>query len=270
MIESVGVLGCGWLGLPLARALLADGYTVKGSSTRSERLEVLRSEGIEPYRLELDATGAQGPIADFLKDLDCLVCNIPPGLRKDPDANYPGRIRQLVGPIREAGVGHVIFVSSTSVFGRDQGEVDEDTLPIPDSKSGRQVLQAEEILRRSDWQTAVTVVRFGGLIGGSRHPIRQLAGKMGLSGGTDPVNLIHRDDCLRILLAVIKGGPGEGLIHAVAPEHPSREEYYRREAEKHGLPAPGFAPSSGKSNAKVLKSRSFLIKKTGFKTSLFS
>ncbi len=264
------MLGCGWLGLPLAEELLSAGYAVKGSSTRSEQLEVLRKTGIEPYRIELKADGIHGPITEFLKGLDCLVCNIPPGLRKDPNADYPGRIRQLVAPIRASGLSHLIFVSSTSVFGSDQGEVDEATTPIPDSLSGRQVLEAEEVLRHAVWEVDVTVVRFGGLIGGNRHPVRQLSGKKGISGGGDPVNLIRREDCLRILVEVIRSDPGEALIHGVAPEHPAKREYYVREAVTYGLPAPEFRPESAENPSKLIKSRSFLIKKTGFKTSIFS
>lgn len=35
-MPTVSILGCGWLGLPLAEQLLAEGYSVKGSTTRAE------------------------------------------------------------------------------------------------------------------------------------------------------------------------------------------------------------------------------------------
>ncbi len=46
--QTVSILGCGWLGLPLAKALIKKGFIVKGSTTAEEHLEQLRTEGIEP------------------------------------------------------------------------------------------------------------------------------------------------------------------------------------------------------------------------------
>ena len=52
--ETITILGCGWLGLPLAKALVKSGYPVKGSTTREENLETLREAGLEPFLVELD------------------------------------------------------------------------------------------------------------------------------------------------------------------------------------------------------------------------
>ena len=37
--EKISILGCGWLGLPLAKSLLAKGYKIKGSTTSESKLE---------------------------------------------------------------------------------------------------------------------------------------------------------------------------------------------------------------------------------------
>ena len=39
--ETITILGCGWLGLPLAQTLVKEGYSVKGSTTTEDKLEVL-------------------------------------------------------------------------------------------------------------------------------------------------------------------------------------------------------------------------------------
>ena len=44
-IKSIGVLGCGWLGLPLAKQLVTAGYSVRGTTTTKEKLtEISRIE----------------------------------------------------------------------------------------------------------------------------------------------------------------------------------------------------------------------------------
>ena len=40
-MRNVSILGCGWLGKPLAISLLDDGYSLKGSTTKEEKLALL-------------------------------------------------------------------------------------------------------------------------------------------------------------------------------------------------------------------------------------
>ena len=42
--DEISIMGCGWLGLPLAAQLVKAGYNVKGSTTTPEKLEVLQAE----------------------------------------------------------------------------------------------------------------------------------------------------------------------------------------------------------------------------------
>jgi 3-hydroxyisobutyrate dehydrogenase-like beta-hydroxyacid dehydrogenase len=51
---KISILGCGWLGLPLAKSLLAKSYEVKGSTTSENKLEVLINAGILPFQIQLE------------------------------------------------------------------------------------------------------------------------------------------------------------------------------------------------------------------------
>jgi len=44
--KQIAVLGCGWLGFPLAISLIEKGYLVKGSTTSESKLSDLKSKGI--------------------------------------------------------------------------------------------------------------------------------------------------------------------------------------------------------------------------------
>ena len=46
-MNEISILGCGWLGKPLALALLNNNYAVKGSTTSFEKTQHLASLGIK-------------------------------------------------------------------------------------------------------------------------------------------------------------------------------------------------------------------------------
>ena len=81
MNKSIGILGCGWLGFPLAKKLIEDGHTVSGTTTSSDKLEVLENEGITAFQVNLSEKGIQGNIEGFLSHIDTLIIDVPPKLR---------------------------------------------------------------------------------------------------------------------------------------------------------------------------------------------
>lgn len=48
-MTKISILGCGWLGLPLAKALIENGFSVKGSTTSTDKLTALENDGITPF-----------------------------------------------------------------------------------------------------------------------------------------------------------------------------------------------------------------------------
>ena len=51
---KIAVIGCGWLGLPLAKKLVSKNFRVKGSTTSKQKISVLRNEKIEPFLIDLN------------------------------------------------------------------------------------------------------------------------------------------------------------------------------------------------------------------------
>ncbi|MEO0901041.1 MAG: NAD(P)-binding domain-containing protein, partial [Bacteroidota bacterium] len=78
MNKSIGVLGCGWLGFPLAQKLVEQGYEVHGSTTSPEKLNLLQSKGIEPYRIALQADKITGEIDELVNKVQypCFAVNL--------------------------------------------------------------------------------------------------------------------------------------------------------------------------------------------------
>lgn len=257
---QVSVLGCGWLGLPLAKSLVAAGFAVKGSVTSAEKLSVLTASGIVPYTLTLGPDSITGDIRDFLGGSQIAVINIPPKIN---EGSFVMKMQQLIPCFENADVQHVLFISSISVYGNNPGIVYETTPPMPSGESGRQLLEAERLLRDSTAFTA-TIVRFAGLVGKERHPVYHLAGRTGLENPNMPVNLIHLDDCIAIIHKIITRNAWGEILNAVAPFHPTRQEYYTQKAHELGLEAPVFGEGGGDSGKTVSSAKLMQLLQYGF------
>lgn len=241
---TVSILGCGWLGLPLGRRLVEAGYAVKGSTTTPDKRATLDAAGITPYVLTLSPTLAGEDAADFFA-ADVLVLNVPPPRGRD---DLPAYHLQQIASARDAavqgGVGWVVFASSTGVYPRAPGPVTEDDAPPPDDTaalrpSGAALLDAERLLRATP-AFDTTVIRFAGLYGGDRDPGRFLAGRSQVAGGDAPVNLIHRDDCIGIVRAILEQDVRNEVFNACADVHPTRRTLYTAAAQRLGLEPPTF------------------------------
>ncbi|WP_448702019.1 SDR family oxidoreductase [Mucilaginibacter sp. AW1-3] len=232
MEKNISILGCGWLGLPLAVRLIAQGWLVKGSTTTPSKLPVLRSQQIDPYLVQL--SGDVSVYNDFFYS-DVLLVNVPPSLKKQTADDYLAQIQALVKQVELSPVKQVIFISSTSVYPDTNQEISD--TGMVDFQSA--LYLSERIFAQSTiFKT--TVIRFAGLIGPGRHPSRFFSGKTDIPNGLAPVNLIHLDDCISIIETVLNRSNFVGTYHVAAPTHPSRNEFYTLAAQVAGLPLPGF------------------------------
>ncbi|NNT70947.1 SDR family oxidoreductase [Flavobacterium sp. IMCC34852] len=238
-MKNISILGCGWLGLPLAKSLIAKGFSVKGSTTSLEKISLLQNAGINPFLLTLSEEEISGNMDSFLSDSDILIIDIPPKLRGNSGENFVAKIEQIIPFIEKSTVNKVLFVSSTSVYADDNSVITEATQPQPDTESGKQIKEAEQLLQ-SNANFKTTVIRFGGLIGEDRHPIRFLAGRQQLENPDGPINLIHQTDCIGIIDRIIARDCFGETFNAVAPFHPTRKNYYTQKAKALGLSLPEF------------------------------
>ncbi|MBS9462822.1 NAD(P)H-binding protein [Flagellimonas sp. 389] len=269
MTEKIGVLGCGWLGFPLAKHFIAKNHEVHGTTTSEHKLKELKEAGISPYDIALSATKIEGDIQSFLSHIDVLILNIPPRLRGENKESFIEKIRLLYNAIKKSTIAKLIFVSSTSVYGNVEGEVTEDTRPEPVTESGKQLLQCEQLFI-NDEALESTIIRFGGLIGPTRHPVMMLSRRQNLKNGNDPVNLIHLKDCIHLIDTIIENNYWNEVFNGVYPLHPSKKEYYTDEAIKRGLNIPEYSEEFTGKSGKIILSRNFFNKNHILHTSIIS
>jgi nucleoside-diphosphate-sugar epimerase len=238
--KKISLLGCGWLGLPLAESLIKNGYSVKGSTTNLEKITLLEEKGILPFQIAISDTEIQADaIGEFL-DSDILIINFPPKRRPDIVAFHTAQFQLLIPKIKKSSIKQILFVSSTSVYPDTNEIITESETRTPEKESGKALLIVEKMLLD---QFHTTIVRFSGLIGYDRMPGRFLAGKKDVKNGEAPINVIHQDDCVAILTTIINKEIWGEIFHASTDFHPKRSDYYSLAAQKIGLEKPSFSPS---------------------------
>ncbi|MBD2766734.1 NAD(P)H-binding protein [Hymenobacter sp. BT664] len=248
---TVLILGCGWLGMALARSLVAAGHRVLGTTTSPENLPALTAAGIEPYLLRLGAdfsTASDELLQQLLRIADVLVLNVPP--RAAATGAYPNLLRPVHRAVAAAGTPHVLFVSSTSVY-PNEPRLMRETDAVSTRDAASDVLRAEGhfVPRYGQWKS--TVVRLGGLIGPDRAPGRFLAGRRELAQGNAPVNLVHLTDVVGVLLAIIEHNAWGYTLNVCAEQHPLRRDFYPTAAQHLGLEPPTFKDEPGVSGKTI-------------------
>lgn len=239
--SPVAVIGCGWLGAPLACALLEREAEVRGSTTTPQKVERLRAQGVQAELLRLTpGTVPDDPaLTRLLSGAAALVLTVPPP-RGEERETYPALLAPVIGSAQSQGVPHVIFTGSTSVYPDEAREMAEE--------DAQAALDAPPVLLRAEAQVEAgaaraTVLRLAGLYGPGRPAGRFLAGRRDVPGGSAPVNLLHLDDAVGAVLRLLQSG-GTGTFNVCAAAHPPRRDFYPAAARALGLEAPTFAPDT--------------------------
>ncbi|HYF70620.1 MAG TPA: SDR family NAD(P)-dependent oxidoreductase [Ohtaekwangia sp.] len=253
----ISILGCGWLGSALGKHLANRGDMVFGSTTSHAKCNTLQSVGIHPVLLRF-APELEGDDGSAFFDTDIIVISIPPQRKSGRSGFFLQQMNAVVQRINRGTVRKILFISSTSVYSADNKIVTEQ-----DANPDAYLFMAENLFRENFNHT--TVLRFGGLIGPERHPGKFFAGKVDVAGGDCPVNLIHQEDCIRIIDSIMQQEVWGELFNACAGFHPTKKVFYTAMSGLLNLPLPVFRnddPAAFKlvSSAKLKQHLNFAFK----------
>lgn len=234
----ISILGCGWLGFPLAKSLISSKFDVKGTTTTFLKLEVLNQWGIDPYLVQFSGEETIPDIKNFFNS-DILIIAVPPG-RRDPNGfvNYQQMIQFVCKELRGSNISKLILISSTSVYPDNNELIDEYSKISPASASGQLMADTERIIEQQNLK--VVILRLAGLIGPGRMPGKFFSGKTQVANGLAPVNLIHLNDVIGIIHCLIENEDATGIFNGCAPVHPAKQDFYTLAAEREGLVKPTF------------------------------
>jgi nucleoside-diphosphate-sugar epimerase len=248
-MRPIAIVGCGYLGLRLARRWRDLTHPVRGFATRPQSLEDIAATGAEAVQLDLDRPLAPVDLAGHL-----LYYLVPPAQDGAHDRRLERFLDQIKGP-----VGRFVYVSTTGVYGDRAGAmVNEDTPPAPQSERAVRRLAAENALR--DWADAHEVswciLRVPGIYGPGRLPLERLRrGEPAIHPQeATPGNRIHVEDlATACLAAACAARAGRRIYNVTDGSDDSLTSYLLRVARIGNLPEP---PLIGRAEARARFSES--------------
>lgn len=219
---SLLVIGCGDLGGAVAVHCAAAGWRVHGVRRRPAVLP-----GVQMLAADVVEAASLRALAGVQPELVLLA--LTPGAFNDARYRqvYVEGLANCLAALDRSRLRRVVWVSSTSVFHQNGGEVvDEDSPAQPTGFSGRRLLEAEALLGADG--VAHTIVRLGGIYGPGRERLLRQLREDGVRSPAQPVrisNRIHRDDAVGLL---------QFLLERAAADAPLADLYLGVDAE----PAP--------------------------------
>jgi len=244
MIKNILIIGSGKLGLPLSIDLAHQGFNVTATTTTNNKIS--SSSAVNPKVTYLttqndkDSAYSEQTISNFSlasNYFDLMIITIPP---KRQQNNYFNQLMTLHHLALSLNIKKLLFISSTSVWGKNSGLVDENTSMKPTSDSAKAMVEFEVFINNeANYQSCA--LKLAGLIGGTRQPGRFLANKENLAMGKAAVNLVTQNDVIGIINAIIKQDSWQPSMIACAPTHPNRDQFYVLAANKLNLVPPSFS-----------------------------
>ena len=208
--QEILIAGCGDIGSRTARRLLAQGHRVSGARRNPKDLP----DGVQPVTLDVADAESWQALTGPVSKPDYIIYSVAAGGFSEEayQSAYLEGVKQMLRWLKKSkhSPKHILFVSSTSVYGQTEGEtVDETTAPKPSGFAGSIMLKAEDALRKSG--LSHTCVRFSGIYGPGRDMlIRQVCqGRIAPEVPVKYTNRIHSEDCagvLNHLVAMVESG----------------------------------------------------------------
>jgi len=215
------VFGLGYSAERLGLRLLADGWSVAGTTRSAESRDRLRALGFTAS-LHGDDLGAA------IREATHIIGSCPPGPEGDPALLAYGAA--LAG--RSADAPWAGYLSTTGVYGdQDGGVVTEDTPLAPTGERGRR-----RVLAEAAWAEALPgcrMFRLSGIYGRGRSPFDRLKGP-GARRIVKPghrFNRIHVDDIVETLVRAFDHAP-PGAAYNLADDLPAESSEVLEEAAR--------------------------------------
>lgn len=225
--HPVLILGCGYIGIAVAREILQQGGKVvavkRTAHTQSDK--VLAHPNLTWIHADLAEAQCLEKHLDHCSHVLYAASSGYGGIEAYKRSYVEG-LTQVIPQIQALGCGgRFVYLSSTGVYGQNEGQwVDEKMATRPDSETARVLVEAEKILLQACRQDHFPgiILRLSGIYGPGRSYAmdRVLQGEVQLvSPGIRWVNMIHREDVVQAILASMQSG-AQGAIYNVSDDEP--------------------------------------------------
>lgn len=242
---NIAIIGCGYIGSALAALWTKKGHHITATTRSVSNLEKLSK--IAQKSQILKSTDEEELTALILNNQILLVTIAADG-PNDYESAYLETARmfyRIASSIDQPR--HLIYTSSTSVYGNHNGLwVDEESPLLGSDDSSKILIQAEKAyLSLTELGWPVSIFRLAQIYGPSRElskKVKQLEGHVLPGLGEHYTNMIHRTDCAAAIDYGLRHNL-KGIFNLADDEHPSRKELYDTICHKFNLPKVKWDPS---------------------------
>jgi len=196
-MANILIAGCGDIGCLLGTQLTQEGHQVFGLRRDISALP----ECIQPIQANLTV-----PLKGLPKQIDYVFYMASAGKYKDT-AYYQAYVlglKNIISALKDTPIKRLFFISSSSVFGQNNGEEVNELSSTDDSIfSTKRLLEGENTALDSGLNA--TIIRFGGIYGPERTHLIDLI-QEGKAHCMENVwsNRIHSEDCAGLLHHLVK------------------------------------------------------------------
>lgn len=252
---KISILGCGWLGLELAKMLQENGHDITCSYQHEDTQRKLKKYHLSDVYIHINHNGIAGDI-DFF-NCDCLIVTLPFKRSFADPSTYLYWFKHILNAAHTSSKAKessknsapwIIMTSSTSVYPNSAGEVTEKTPITPETPRQLALLETENYIKThaESW----TILRLAGLVGPQRRPGKFLSGKRDIIDG--PINLVDRNTVIKRIQTIINHKLENTLINLVDDFHPLKSDFYSQKAKEMMMPPPTFSAASP--STKIIRS----------------
>ena len=249
------IVGCGYVGLPLGAELVRLGHEVAGLRRQASAENELKAAGIRP--LIGDVTRPES-LARLPHAFDWVVNCVASGggTAEEYRRIYLQGTRHLMEWLSATPPQKFVYTGSTSVYGQTDGSPVKETSPTePVVETAKVLRETEKLLLTAagERKFPAVILRVAGIYGPDRgHAFKQfLKNEARIEGdGSRFLNMIHRDDLIGCLIAVLKSGrPGE-IYNTVDDEPVTQANFFQWLAEELGREPPPMVPENPEADRK--------------------
>ena len=233
------LIGCGYVGLPLALSLQQKGHDVTGWVHSAESAAALAGY---PFHRIIAGSVADNEVWDSLGENYDFVIHCASSGRGNESAYEQVFLKGALMMKTHQPHARKLFVSSTSVYGQAEGEiVTEESAAEPHTATSRILRVAEKVAVGF----GATVVRSTGIYGPNRGVLfaKLRRGEAVIEGdGLRWINQIHQRDLVAALEHLIEVGALGKIYNATDDTPVTYRDYYAWCSEFLGQPMPPFGP----------------------------
>lgn len=209
---NITIIGSGWLALPLAQSLSEQGHKLCVTCTSEDKHDQLLTQGFNTivYRIGEEIPKEMLPadviiMANTCKDITAYQTMVK---------HWP----KLFKP-------QIIFTSTTGVYREDGQDHDEQSSSM---NAEHPTYLIEQVLKPLN----ANIIRLSGLVGPKRHPGKFFRKSLSVRNPKNHVNLVHLDDAIGLISAVVKQQLIRQVFNACANNHPTKGKFYSHMAKQ--------------------------------------